>query len=152
MAVNLSDSQSILDTYSSIVDDIYDNNWWDLSTFIVIRHEPEHLGCYSSTRTCVFDNSGVSHYVLELMSELLQTMYHQLSLTDCGSGGISELKNKIDDLEQVYIAFCREQVDLEPAFLLINYIPASVSGVKRGRYHDATVLGFLWTSFDPWLS
>jgi hypothetical protein len=44
------------------------------------------------------------------------------------------LKNKIDDLQQVYIAFCREQVNMEPTFLLINYIPPCVSGVRRGRY------------------
>lgn len=66
-------------------------------------------------------------------------MYNQLWLIDCGPGGISELKNKIDDLEQV---------DLEPAFLLINYIPASVSGVKRGRDHDVR----RWTSYDRHLT
>lgn len=56
-----------------------------------------------------------------------------------GSGGVAELKNKIDDLKQVYFAFCREQVDLKPAFLLISYIPDSVSGVKRGGYVVALV-------------
>jgi MAP7 domain-containing protein 1 len=65
---------------------------------------------------------------------VLQTLSDELSLFDSGSGGVAELKNKINNLEQVYIAFCRETVDLESAFLLINYIPASVSGVKRGRY------------------
>jgi hypothetical protein len=63
-------------------------------------------------------------------------------LFDCGPGGIAELKNKINDIHRVYIAFCREQVNMEPVFLLINYIPPSVSGVQRGRYMYVGVLSF----------
>jgi MAP7 domain-containing protein 1 len=70
----------------------------------------------------------------EASQSMLQNFSDEFSLYDCGSGGMAELKNKIDDLQQVYIAFCREQVNMEPTFLLINYIPPCVSGVRRGRY------------------
>ena len=46
--------------------------------------------------------------------------------------GLEELKNKIYDVDEVFIAFYREEVDLDPSYVLINYIPPSVSGVKRG--------------------
>ena len=46
--------------------------------------------------------------------------------------GLEELKNKIYDVDEVFIAFYREEVDLDPGYVLINYIPPSVSGVKRG--------------------
>lgn len=95
MALNLANSQSILDAYSSIVDDTHGNDW--------------------------------------LLLQYTNTWSDELSLFAYGSGGVAELKNKIDDLKQVYFAFCREQVDLKPAFLLISYIPDSVSGVKRAR-------------------
>lgn len=42
------------------------------------------------------------------------------------------MKTKFYDLDQVYVAFYREEVDVDPGYILINYIPPSVSGVKRG--------------------
>lgn len=56
-----------------------------------------------------------------------------MSLSDYGSEGLEELKSKIDDLDQVFIAFYREEIDVEPGFIVINYIPSSISGVRRGK-------------------
>jgi len=57
-----------------------------------------------------------------------------LSLFAKGSQGLPELKSKIlDDLDQVFIGFYREEAELvNPGFILINYIPHSVSSVRRG--------------------
>ncbi|KAJ6581349.1 hypothetical protein B0H19DRAFT_502876 [Mycena capillaripes] len=46
-----------------------------------------------------------------------------------GSGGLPELKSKIDDPSQIFVAFYREGNDC----LLLNIIPESVSGVRRAR-------------------
>jgi len=51
-----------------------------------------------------------------------------------GRKGLEEMKMKIIDLDQVYIAFYREEVGADPGYLIINYIPTSVSGVRRGTY------------------
>ncbi|KAJ7760407.1 hypothetical protein B0H16DRAFT_1719909 [Mycena metata] len=50
----------------------------------------------------------------------------------CGSGaeGLPELKSRIEDPLQIFIAFYREGND---GFILLNIIPESVSGVRRAR-------------------
>ncbi|KAI3619655.1 enoyl-hydratase carnithine racemase [Moniliophthora roreri] len=62
-----------------------------------------------------------------------------------GDRDLSELKHYITDLEQVYIAFYHEAGKANPGFVLINYIPASVSGVRRARalVHSRRVGGAL---------
>ncbi|KAF9268966.1 hypothetical protein L218DRAFT_410550 [Marasmius fiardii PR-910] len=57
----------------------------------------------------------------------------RLFLRAQGDQDLSELKSQLTDLSQVYIAFYREQVKLNPGFVLINYIPTTVSGVRRAR-------------------
>ncbi|RDB20919.1 hypothetical protein Hypma_011949 [Hypsizygus marmoreus] len=64
---------------------------------------------------------------------LSYSKFDEIALYNRGTGGLAELKRSIQDLEQVYIAFYREEVDVEPGFLLINYIPASLPAVKRAR-------------------
>lgn len=59
--------------------------------------------------------------------------YEDLALYSHGMDGLEELKTKIYDVDEVFIAFYREEVDLDPIYVLINYIPPSVSGVKRAR-------------------
>ena len=61
------------------------------------------------------------------------TKYDELFLAEHGSGGLHELKSRVDDLDRVFIAFYREELEVEPGFIIINYIPPSVSGVKRGK-------------------
>lgn len=46
--------------------------------------------------------------------------------------GLEELKTKIYDVDEVFIAFYREEVGLDPGYVLISYIPPSVSGVRKG--------------------
>ncbi|TFK39349.1 hypothetical protein BDQ12DRAFT_51114 [Crucibulum laeve] len=57
----------------------------------------------------------------------------ELSLLAYGLDGLEELKTKIYDKERVFIAFYREEVDVNPRDIIINYIPLSISGVKRAR-------------------
>lgn len=45
--------------------------------------------------------------------------------------GLEELKTKLTDYD-VSIAFYREELDIDPGYIIINYIPPSISGVKRG--------------------
>lgn len=45
------------------------------------------------------------------------------------------MKTKLYDLEQVFVAFYREELEENPGFILINYIPASTTHVRRGMYH-----------------
>ncbi|KAJ4473779.1 hypothetical protein J3R30DRAFT_3377648 [Lentinula aciculospora] len=53
-----------------------------------------------------------------------------------GFKGLSELKQSFEDLSAVHIAFYHEelpQVRSKPGFALINYIPSSISGIRRAR-------------------
>jgi hypothetical protein len=59
-----------------------------------------------------------------------------LFLYASGSQGLPELKQAFEDLSVVHLAFYREenlQVPAKPGFALINYIPSSISGVRRAR-------------------
>lgn len=47
-----------------------------------------------------------------------------------GAEGLPELKSRIEDPLQIFIAFYREGND---GFILLNMIPESVSGVRRAR-------------------
>ncbi|KAG2011525.1 hypothetical protein CC2G_011629 [Coprinopsis cinerea AmutBmut pab1-1] len=50
-----------------------------------------------------------------------------------GCEGLEELKTKIYDLDKVFVAFYREENEPNPGYILINYIPVGISGVKRAR-------------------
>ncbi|KAF9049344.1 hypothetical protein BDZ89DRAFT_1089099 [Hymenopellis radicata] len=52
-----------------------------------------------------------------------------------GSDGLSGLKSRIlnEETEQVYFGFYREETKVRPGFVVVNYIPPSVSGVRRAR-------------------
>lgn len=76
----------------------------------------------------------------------LQQADSELSLYTHGPGGLSELKSKLsgEDLNQVYVAFLRQdaykpesefgyRAATAPGYIMINYIPQSVSGVRKGR-------------------
>ncbi|KAG6827703.1 hypothetical protein H0H92_010704 [Tricholoma furcatifolium] len=68
---------------------------------------------------------------------LLQySKFDELALFDHGSGGLRELKRSIEDPEQVHIGFYREEVDVEPGFVVINYIPPSIPAVKKVKDLD----------------
>lgn len=54
----------------------------------------------------------------------------QLYAQGSGIDGLPELKSRIDDPSQVFIAFYRDGND---GFILLNIIPESVSGVRRAR-------------------
>ncbi|KAG6906691.1 hypothetical protein DXG01_012561 [Tephrocybe rancida] len=65
---------------------------------------------------------------------LLQySKFDELTLFDHGSGGLRELKRSIEDPEQVHIGFYREEIDVEPGLVVINYIPHSIPAVKKAR-------------------
>lgn len=57
----------------------------------------------------------------------------KLTLLATGTGGIEELQKTLPD-NDAYFAFVRE----EKAFCLINFFPAGIPGVRRGRCY------FLW--------
>ncbi|GAW09985.1 enoyl- hydratase carnithine racemase [Lentinula edodes] len=53
-----------------------------------------------------------------------------------GSKGLPELKQSFEESSTVHIAFYNEessQVQSRPGFALINYIPSSISGIRRAR-------------------
>ncbi|KAF9457201.1 hypothetical protein BDZ94DRAFT_1326449 [Collybia nuda] len=70
-----------------------------------------------------------------LLLKYSNAQHDELSLFETGSDGLWELKQMIDELDQVFIGFYRHELSLgeEPIFTLINYIPNTVSGVKRAR-------------------
>ncbi|KAJ7050473.1 hypothetical protein C8F01DRAFT_1178512, partial [Mycena amicta] len=49
-----------------------------------------------------------------------------------GSSGLPELKSRIEDAEQVFIGFYRDE-GAPDGFIILNIIPPSVSGVRRAR-------------------
>ncbi|KAF9078046.1 hypothetical protein BDP27DRAFT_1253044 [Rhodocollybia butyracea] len=50
-----------------------------------------------------------------------------------GARGLPELKQAFEDLSAVHIAFYHEEVPSKPGYVLINYIPPQMSGVRRAR-------------------
>ena len=56
----------------------------------------------------------------------------ELGLHSYGEDGLEELKTKLSD-KAVFVAFYREEVEVDPGYIIINYIPPSISGVRRGR-------------------
>ncbi|KAF7309679.1 ADF-H domain-containing protein [Mycena indigotica] len=49
-----------------------------------------------------------------------------------GSNGLSELKSRIEDPDQVLIGFYRDEARSD-GFIILNYVPSTVSGVRRAR-------------------
>jgi hypothetical protein len=64
--------------------------------------------------------------------------HNEIGLHSFGNEGLEELKNKIDDLDKVFIGFYHEEYERDPGYVIINYIPPSTSGVKRGTYFPIT--------------
>jgi MAP7 domain-containing protein 1 len=58
--------------------------------------------------------------------------HNEIGVHSFGNGSLDELKNKVDDLDNVFIAFYREGYELDPGYVIINYIPPSTSAVKKG--------------------
>ncbi|KAF7294438.1 ADF-H domain-containing protein [Mycena kentingensis (nom. inval.)] len=56
----------------------------------------------------------------------------QLFLEASGPGGLPQLKSHIQDLGQVFFGFLRDE-GVPDGYILLNIIPASVSGVRRAR-------------------
>ncbi|RXW23980.1 hypothetical protein EST38_g1891 [Candolleomyces aberdarensis] len=70
----------------------------------------------------------------ELSWILLHYAYEQsdeLELYCYGAEGLEEMKNKFYDLDQIFVAFYREELEETPGYALINYIPASTTHVQR---------------------
>ncbi|GLB43431.1 hypothetical protein LshimejAT787_1303320 [Lyophyllum shimeji] len=82
------------------------------------------VGAYES----IIDVRNTNNWLL-----LQYTKHDELALFDHGSGGLRELKRSIEDPEQVHIGLYREEIDVEPGFVLINYIPPSIPAVKKAR-------------------
>jgi MAP7 domain-containing protein 1 len=47
-----------------------------------------------------------------------------------GNQGLPELKSRIESTQQIFVAFYREGND---GFILLNFIPQTISGVRRAR-------------------
>lgn len=71
----------------------------------------------------------------------MQPQYDELFLCETGSDGLHQLKHRIDELDQIFIAFYREELGPgeEPIFALVNYIPSNISAVKRGMSYGYRV-------------
>ncbi|KAF5383584.1 hypothetical protein D9615_003705 [Tricholomella constricta] len=82
------------------------------------------VGAYES----IIDVRNTNNWLL-----LQYSKFDEIALFDHGSGGLRELKRSIEDPEQVHIGFYREEVDGEPGFVVINYIPTSIPAVKKAR-------------------
>ncbi|KAF8074753.1 hypothetical protein FPV67DRAFT_1474871 [Lyophyllum atratum] len=82
------------------------------------------VGAYES----IIDIRNTNNWLL-----LQYTKHDEIALFDHGSGGLRELKRSIEDPEQVHIGFYREEIDVEPGFVVINYIPPSIPAVKKAR-------------------
>ncbi|KAJ4000923.1 hypothetical protein F5050DRAFT_238977 [Lentinula boryana] len=78
--------------------------------------------------------------IVELLSKWLLLKYDENSdefyLSSFGSKGLPELKQSFEDHSVVHIAFYHEdspQIRSNPGFVLINYIPSSITGIRRAR-------------------
>ncbi|KIM44913.1 hypothetical protein M413DRAFT_442886 [Hebeloma cylindrosporum] len=67
-----------------------------------------------------------------LLLHYVNDSYDELELHSYGEDGLEELKTKLSN-DKVFFAFYREELDSEPGYIIINYIPPSVSGVRRAR-------------------
>ncbi|KAJ7583681.1 hypothetical protein C8J56DRAFT_954690 [Mycena floridula] len=65
--------------------------------------------------------------------ESIMRMESDWLLLAYGTDNLDELLFKMNDLSQVFIAFCREDVPKDPGHICINYIPHSVSGSRKAR-------------------
>ena len=74
------------------------------------------------------DEYGLSAYG----AVLVDLQQGQLGLHSFGNEGLEELKTKLADLDQIFFAFYHEEIDVDPGYIIINYIPPSVSAVRRG--------------------
>ncbi|KAF8159749.1 hypothetical protein B0H34DRAFT_704656 [Crassisporium funariophilum] len=68
-----------------------------------------------------------------LLLHYINENHDELGLHSFGDEGLEEMKTKLSDLNEVYIAFYREERGHNPGYIVINYIPPSISGVKRAR-------------------
>ncbi|KAH6885551.1 hypothetical protein BKA70DRAFT_1237131 [Coprinopsis sp. MPI-PUGE-AT-0042] len=59
--------------------------------------------------------------------------YDDLVLYGGGLDGLEELKTKIYDLNRVFVAFYRMETEFGVGYILLNYIPPCISGVRRAR-------------------
>lgn len=71
-------------------------------------------------------------FYLDFEATLHNDQYDELTLHSYGVEGLEELKTRLSDLHNVFIAFYREEVDVDAGYVIINYIPSSISEVKRG--------------------
>jgi len=60
--------------------------------------------------------------------------FEQLVVCASGCDGLEELKEHVYDLQRVFVAFFHaEESNGRQGFVLLNYIPPNISGVKRAR-------------------
>ncbi|PPQ94645.1 hypothetical protein CVT25_009376 [Psilocybe cyanescens] len=80
-----------------------------------------------------------------MLLHYINDSHDELGLYSYGSQGLEEMKTQLSDLHRVFIAFYREEVDADPGYIVINYIPTAVSGVKRARalVHSRRIGGIL---------
>ncbi|KAF9523048.1 hypothetical protein CPB83DRAFT_65312 [Crepidotus variabilis] len=59
--------------------------------------------------------------------------FDEIGLHSYGGQGLEEMKTKISSLEDVFIAFYREELENDPGYIIINYVPPTISAVKRAK-------------------
>ncbi|CAA7269283.1 unnamed protein product [Cyclocybe aegerita] len=68
-----------------------------------------------------------------LLLEYVSGTFDELGLHSYGNDGLEELKTKLPDVDEVFIAFYREERDVDPGYIIINYVPPCISSVRRAR-------------------
>ncbi|KAJ3755102.1 hypothetical protein EV360DRAFT_50382 [Lentinula raphanica] len=78
-------------------------------------------------------SSCYQHLLLCVTTGLFNWQSDEFYLFTSSDKGLPELKQSLEDLSVVHIAFYHEEAQSKPGFVLINYIPSSISGIRRAR-------------------
>ncbi|KII85770.1 hypothetical protein PLICRDRAFT_44171 [Plicaturopsis crispa FD-325 SS-3] len=68
-----------------------------------------------------------------------------LRLFASGSGGFAEMRDKIEQSDDIAFGFCREELEGNARYILITYAPERISSVRRARItvHSRQLAGLL---------
>ncbi|KAF5316517.1 hypothetical protein D9619_006165 [Psilocybe cf. subviscida] len=83
-----------------------------------------------------------------LLLHYINESYNTIELHSCGKNGLEELKTKLVD-NKVYIGFYRQEDVHHPSYIIINYVPASIVGLRRARaYVHARKIGAMFKEHE----
>ncbi|KAJ8515728.1 hypothetical protein ONZ45_g6876 [Pleurotus djamor] len=65
--------------------------------------------------------------------------------------GLNDLKRNVQDPSKVFVAFYRQEVDGKPRYLLINYLPSTISAVLSGDENGRAISSPWNRIYGAWL-